>query len=447
MELDALDDISEIPEDSTELSAASSEGVAADLDMDWDDDNVKTRQANPFKGYSEDAPTQIKRNPALAVDDGQPSPFPDGQPSPFGPPSSDEWPAASPPSAPAAYPSVQPGGVPASQVPTAVDMRGASPMLPVGIGAAVVAVILGWLLFGGTETGTATFAVAPMDAQVTLDGKELEGSSPFSLLEIEPEVPHTLEFTAEGYESQTTTFTLTDGETRSLPAIELVATARDTGFSLASIPAGLQVVVDNKPTPHRTPARVLHVSPGMHTVQLSPPPGYAPFEIKVFVSDNQVLELSPAKLVRSAPAAPVAPVAAALEPTVSAEPVVVAPVAAPKSSRSSSSSSAASKARREKRRAARRANRKASSASRASRASAPARTAGGAMGTLRVNTRPWSKVFVDGRLVGNTPQFNIKLKAGSHTVKLVNDQMGLTKRVKVRVRAGQTVTKVINLIN
>ena len=69
------------------------------------------------------------------------------------------------------------------------------------------------------------------------------------------------------------------------------------------------------------------------------------------------------------------------------------------------------------------------------------------MGTLRVNTRPWSKVFVDGRLVGNTPQFNIPLKAGTHKVKLVNDQMGLTKTVKVSVKGGQTVTKVINLIN
>jgi len=433
MELDALDEITDLPGDTGQLAAAGSEGVAANLDMDWDDDNVRTRQANPFKGYSEDAPTQVVRNPALALDDGQPSPFPGGQPSPFGGAAPSEAPAVSPSQAPA-YPSVEPAVIPASQVPTAVDMRGRSDLLPYGVGAAVVAALLAWLLLGGTEPGTATLVVSPIDAQVTLDGKVLEGSSPFTLLEIEPEIAHTLEVSADGYEAQTASFTLTDGETKSLSAVELVAIARDTGFALSSVPEGLQIVLDGQPTPHRTPARVLEVAPGMHTVQLTPPDGYAPFEIKVFVSDNQVLELSPAALVKAAPA-PVAVAPVAVDPL---EPAPAAPVAAPKKASSSSSA----KARRAKRRAARRARRASGSS-----ASRPVASSGGGMGTLRVNTRPWSKVFVDGRLIGNTPQFNIKLKAGSHTVKLVNDQMGLTKRLKVRVKGGQTVTKVINLIN
>jgi hypothetical protein len=66
--------------------------------------------------------------------------------------------------------------------------------------------------------------------------------------------------------------------------------------------------------------------------------------------------------------------------------------------------------------------------------------------TLRVNSRPWSQVFVDGNLVGNTPQMGLALKAGRHTVKLVNASMGISKTIKVNLEPGQTLTKVVNLI-
>jgi serine/threonine-protein kinase len=67
-------------------------------------------------------------------------------------------------------------------------------------------------------------------------------------------------------------------------------------------------------------------------------------------------------------------------------------------------------------------------------------------GTLRVNTRPWSQVFVDGRLVGNTPQLGIPLSAGTHKLKLVSPDLGLTKQMSIKVGKGQTITKVINLV-
>jgi hypothetical protein len=64
---------------------------------------------------------------------------------------------------------------------------------------------------------------------------------------------------------------------------------------------------------------------------------------------------------------------------------------------------------------------------------------------LRVQTRPWSQVFVDGKLVGNTPQMAIAVTSGSHTLLLVNDEFGLRKTVKVNVAPGEVVTKVLNL--
>ena len=67
------------------------------------------------------------------------------------------------------------------------------------------------------------------------------------------------------------------------------------------------------------------------------------------------------------------------------------------------------------------------------------------MGTLRINTRPWSRVIIDGKLIGNTPQFNVPLRAGTHTVNLVNPEFGLNKTVSVEIKAGQVVTKVLSL--
>ena len=77
-------------------------------------------------------------------------------------------------------------------------------------------------------------------------------------------------------------------------------------------------------------------------------------------------------------------------------------------------------------------------------AAAPASKAG--MGTLRINTRPWSQVKVDGRAVGNTPQMNLQLSAGSHTVTLTNPDFGINKSVVIDIKPDSTVTRVLTLV-
>jgi hypothetical protein len=81
----------------------------------------------------------------------------------------------------------------------------------------------------------------------------------------------------------------------------------------------------------------------------------------------------------------------------------------------------------------------------AARPDHPAAASSSAMGTLRINTRPWSRVIIDGRLIGNTPQFNIPLRAGSHSVNLVNPEFGLNKTLTVEIKASEVVTKVLSL--
>ncbi len=72
-------------------------------------------------------------------------------------------------------------------------------------------------------------------------------------------------------------------------------------------------------------------------------------------------------------------------------------------------------------------------------APAPARTGNG--GSLRINSLPWAQVYVDGRMVGYTPQRNIPVTPGEHDVRLVNPEFGMTKTLRVRVAKGEQVTR------
>jgi serine/threonine-protein kinase len=63
-------------------------------------------------------------------------------------------------------------------------------------------------------------------------------------------------------------------------------------------------------------------------------------------------------------------------------------------------------------------------------------------GSLRINSRPWSQVFVDGRLVGNTPQLGVSVPAGRHTIRLFNPEFGMSKTFTVSVAPGESVTRI-----
>jgi hypothetical protein len=76
---------------------------------------------------------------------------------------------------------------------------------------------------------------------------------------------------------------------------------------------------------------------------------------------------------------------------------------------------------------------------------APALRGGAGMSTLRVNSLPWSEVFIDGQFVGNTPQTNLPLPAGRHKIKLVNTPLEMSKTISVELKPGEVVTKTVNL--
>jgi hypothetical protein len=74
---------------------------------------------------------------------------------------------------------------------------------------------------------------------------------------------------------------------------------------------------------------------------------------------------------------------------------------------------------------------------------APAAESG--TGTLQINSRPWANVYVDGQMVGHTPQMGLSLPAGRHTIKLENPTMNMSKSLSITIQAGQTLTKVETL--
>ncbi len=70
----------------------------------------------------------------------------------------------------------------------------------------------------------------------------------------------------------------------------------------------------------------------------------------------------------------------------------------------------------------------------------------GPTGTLSVTTTPWTVVYVDGKKVGSSPLIKHKLKAGAHTVKLVNKDLEIQKVVKVTIKKGEHTQIVKDLL-
>ncbi len=75
----------------------------------------------------------------------------------------------------------------------------------------------------------------------------------------------------------------------------------------------------------------------------------------------------------------------------------------------------------------------------------PSRSSGessAGIGVLRLNSRPWSQVYVDGKHVGNTPLMGHRLPAGKHDVELINPAMNMKKRLTVNIAADEITTRV-----
>ena len=71
---------------------------------------------------------------------------------------------------------------------------------------------------------------------------------------------------------------------------------------------------------------------------------------------------------------------------------------------------------------------------------------GGKPGALSVQTKPWSKVSINGQFIKNTPLVNHPLKPGTYTVTVENPNFNIKKTYRVKIKSGEITTLVKSLM-
>ncbi len=435
------------------------------LDMDWDDDELAT---------------QIYDKDPLAAPSagGGSAPRATSTPAPVTAP--DPVPAASLPPQPSRLPVTpprEPTDVLAREEPSRRRL-----MAGMLLGAAVLLLAVGvgaWALFGPKEPGTIQLTTDPADAIVLLDDRPVDASSsPFVVRGVEPEVVHLLQVTREGFRPWSTQVRLEPGEVLELPRVQLqpldgsgVGRAAGTGFRLETVPAGATVLVDGRPLPQRSPVEVTDLPPGDHTIRVEAGEAFVPWQTQVTLRKGEILALPKAVLAprkvtvrfeSDPPGATVSiergderrrigttPRSAEVDLEGESWTVVVrkpgyevweAPLRVPSGSNEvevratlerSVAAAAPPPVRRVRPAPVRR------PAPRPTPRPTPAPTAAAGPAYLTINSRPWSQVYLDGRLIGNTPRPNVEVRPGTHRITLVNPDFNIRKTVTVRVAAGE----------
>jgi len=305
---------------------------------------------------------------------------------------------------------VRPGSAPSPR-------RGAMMAMAAAVGVVMV-LIAALIIFRAPKGGTIHLTTTPKDAIVKIDGVPVLGNaSPFVIANVEPDVPHIVEISKDGYRTWSQPVAVQPGQGFDL-SVPLDPLQTETGFAIDSRPTGARVYVDGREIA-RTPIRITNLSAGLHHIRIDNGAEYGPYETPINVTANQVVELP----------------TAVLEPNRARPPEVVQPqerTPAPPSPRQPDDRVADPRPRPQPLDRPQPIERR-----------APAAPAG--RGVLRINSRPWSQVFVDGQLIGNTPQMNIELPAGTHRVTLVNPDFGIRETVSVAIRPDETTTKIVTL--
>ncbi len=482
---------------------AASSGPA--LDMDWDDDELATaiydKPAAPGRAPTPSSPGLSSAPPAAASS--VPSPMLGAAAS--HPPLSPAATAApgSKPGNPSPFddlapaPSSPPGGARAPELrePTELTRTEGEEKrrlgLLIGGGLALLLALGGglWFMLRPPAPGTIQLATDPPDPVVLFDEEPVPAtSSPFVIANVPPG-PHLIEVRKRGYRTWSSQVELAPGQELRLPDVRLVPSEdapgeATTGFTLASTPPGAKVFVDGTERPERTPVSILGLAPGEHTIRLELP-GRAPWETTVTLAAGQVVAIPAATLgaaqvavrfTSDPPGAEVTlrrgderrrvgrtPTRADVDLsdgtwTVRMERDGYEPWTGPLEVPAGRTAFTLA-ADLDRERVARSDRPRHPSMQRpvppvmrpepTRRDPAPrmeqTMAATGGTGTLRINSRPWSQVYVDGRLIGNTPQMNLQLAAGRHRVTLVNPDFNIRHTVSVNITPGETTTRIVQL--
>ena len=217
---------------------------------------------------------------------------------------------------------------------------------------------------------------------------------------------------------------------------ELQLAAR-TGFDILVEPKGAKVTLDGHSI-GAAPLRVRNLLPGPHQIDIEGPDGYfgQHREFRLEPGEAMVLRLALDRLGAEDRAVADGPEPADPETTGASEP-----------------STEDARSRRSKRTAAREARTKKSATAGANgeapNASEEKDLASGekvSLGTLMLGAKPPCEILINGKSTGlTTPQRSIQLPEGTHRVVLVNDEHGIRKSFKVRIKSGRTTRAIQDL--
>ncbi len=214
----------------------------------------------------------------------------------------------------------------------------------------------------------------PTGAVVRIDGKEV-GKTPVTV-DVAPGVEHEVEAEAEGYETRSEKVTLSAGQMK--PLLWALTEKRAT-LSVTTSIAGAELLVDGKHA-GKAPLQLKDLAPGAHTLRATAVRGRATYlaELSVTLARGQdaarALKLEKVEH-RRAPT-----------PT----PTTAAGADTPK----------------------------------------PA--------SFTLDTKPWAKLYVDGKYVDSTPVSKLQLVPGAHKIHLVQEGAGVDETRTVRLKPGES---------
>jgi hypothetical protein len=444
----------------------------------------------PASGYGQPPPVSLDAF-------GEPDAFgpadPYAQPVPFDEPSGAYSPASygqQPQGyAPVAYPSAHRDSRPLDagiQPAPVAKPSSRAPLYALAGGAVALLCFIAYVFLVRTEPGVVQLTTHPSDAKVLFDGETVGQASPFLVTGISPGQKHVLEVSKDGYRSWSQEVQVQPGQTLQFPvtlepAGEEAAgeAAGDVGsFTLETEPPGANVFLDGEQLSGKTPLRVGNLVARAYDLRIEladyraktvtvdvvagvdktlPQVALEPKQVRLRISsdpsgaqavlkhgdEQRTLGATPVDVTLDNDSVPweLEVTKDGFEPFTkqlgfeggSQELAVRAMLRARGGAQPVQEVTSKSPAPR----------RAAAAPARPSAASRSAATAG--EGTLRVNSRPWSQISIDGKSYGTTPQMNIRLSAGRHRVVLVNPDFGIRKTLTVTIKPDAIETLIVPL--
>jgi serine/threonine protein kinase len=254
---------------------------------------------------------------------------------------------------------------------------------------------------------------------------------------------HSVRIEHSGHAPWSESLNIAAGETL-IRNIRMESSAPKTGgFTLVSDPVGAAASLDGASLGQVTPMRVQSVVAGPHTLELRL--GNRMWRQQINVEPGKLLEvkatLPPEEHKAATAPATETPPDKAASPPVATAPDKTPPPSPPPPATNPPADTKAKPVAEAPRPEPKRPTPPRPKAPKLALPKAPVPVATGNFGYLRVNSKPWTKIIVDGVDTGlNTPQTSYRLTPGTHKLTLFNPQFNIKETFTITLNAGETQT-------